>query len=229
MGLVCENIGFQYPDGTTVFSGISYAMETPGFNAMFGPSGVGKTTLAKIISGDIREFSGAVRSDGIGRIAYTHNQERLPGWASVGKHLDRIIPEEHAAPLAELIEVFGLSRLLDHRFSQLSLGQKNRINLIRYLLQGFDVLILDESLANVDEQTRERILLRIKALFPQVYFIYISHNVVEVSTFCREILVLRGRQRTPQIRLIRGQDLMEGAVLDRAALDRTMLEIMNAA
>ena len=48
------------------------------------------------------------------------------------------------------------------RFAQLSLGQQNRTNLTRYLLQDFDLLIMDESLANVDELTKEKIILKIK-------------------------------------------------------------------
>ena len=55
---------------------------------------------------------------------------------------------------------------------------------VRYLLQDFDVLIMDESLANVDELTREKIILKIKALFPERCFLYISHNVAEVARFC---------------------------------------------
>ncbi len=88
--------------------------------------------------------------------------------------------------------------LTGSRFSQLSLGQQNRINLIRYLLQDFDLLIMDESLANVDELTREKIILTIKATFPDRYFLYISHNVVEVSKFCREIVVFRGARKRPR-------------------------------
>ena len=86
--------------------------------------------------------------------------------------------------MEELVEIFGLSDCITSRFDQLSMGQQNRVNLIRYLLQDCDLLIMDESLANVDERTREKIILAIKAMFPERYFIYISHNVMEVAKFC---------------------------------------------
>ena len=56
------------------------------------------------------------------------------------------------------------------RYSQLSMGQCNRVNLLRYLLQDFSMLIMDESLANVDEPTRQAILYTIKTTFPEAGF-----------------------------------------------------------
>jgi ABC-type bacteriocin/lantibiotic exporter with double-glycine peptidase domain len=122
-----------------------------------------------------------------------------------------------------------MTPLMGSRFAQLSLGQKNRINLIRYLLQDFQMLIMDESLANVDEVTREKIILNIKALFPDKFFIYISHNIIEVSKFCRDILVLAGTGRHRPAAVVNGQDLQNGQPLERQRLETTMLEIMNAA
>jgi len=229
MELECLDISFKYP-GTSqyVFESLSFTITEPGFHALFGPSGVGKTSFAKIISGDLEGFSGELRTGRIQKIAYTYNLERLPGWASVGNHLNKIIPASQNNLKKELIDVFGLETCLNNRFSQLSMGQKNRINLLRYLLQDFHLLILDESLANVDEPTRETIILRIKSMFPQTFFLYISHNVVEVSRFCKKILVFRGAGKVPQSILVLGQDLQAGEKPDQKALEQTMLEIMNA-
>jgi ABC-type Mn2+/Zn2+ transport system ATPase subunit len=117
---------------------------------------------------------------------------------------------------------------MNAHFGQLSLGQQNRTNLARYMLQDFDLLIMDESLANVDEVTKEKIILEIKALFPMRSFLYISHNVVEVAKFCKEILVLRGHHKTPQTVSIRGRDDLDATVSNRKDLERIMLEIINA-
>jgi ABC-type sugar transport system ATPase subunit len=76
--------------------------------------------------------------------------------------------------------------------------------------------------------TREKILLKIKQMFPEVLFLYISHNVVEVSKFCEKILVFRGAHKSPQTILVEGQDHRIDGQLDKRALEMTMLEIMNA-
>ena len=108
------------------------------------------------------------------------------------------------------------------------MGQQNRINLIRYLLQDFDLLILDESLANVDEKLRETIILAIKKLFADKMFLYISHNLMEVSKFCRQILVFGKLSENKPCSMIMGQDYQKGYSLNKQGLDVTMLEIMNA-
>jgi ABC-type nitrate/sulfonate/bicarbonate transport system ATPase subunit len=230
MQVDCQNMTFCYPGAeTAVFEDLSFQMAGPGFNALFGPSGVGKTSIARMLVGDLTSFSGQLRTQKLHRILYSYNLERLPGWSAVGKHLERITVPGQRAKQDQLVELFGMTPFLGARFSQLSLGQKNRINLIRYLLQDFDMLIMDESLANVDERTREKIILNIKAIFPDKFFIYISHNIVEVSKFCRDILVLGGIGRQRPATMVRGQDQQVGASLEKQRLEATMLEIMNAA
>ena len=116
-----------------------------------------------------------------------------------------------------MIDGFGLSALLGLRFAQLSMGQCNRVNLLRYLLQDFGILIMDESMANVDEPTRHAILYTIKSTFPEAVFLYISHNVVEVSRFCDQIVVFRGADKSPQTLQVGGQDHREHQALDKEA------------
>ncbi len=229
MRLVCRNIDYTYPGGASpVISNLSMEIEHSGFHALFGPSGVGKSSLAQVIAKLVEPQSGTVEHPGGDAIFYSHNMERLPDWSSVGRHMQRITPVHNLGLGAELIAAFGLEPFLDQRFSQLSLGQQNRINLLRYLVQDFQILIMDESLANVDEQTRKQILLTIKGYFPDTMFIYISHNLLEVATFCKQIWVLRDRHTTPQVVCRPGLDVQSDQVLESAQLDRCMLEIMNA-
>jgi ABC-type Mn2+/Zn2+ transport system ATPase subunit len=211
-----------------VFKDISYRISGPGFHALFGPSGVGKTTLAKMLTGEIKGFHGEISMPQIHRALYTYNLERIPGWSAVGDHLEATTPASNREKIKTLVAAFGMENYLDSRFSQLSLGQQNRTNLARYLLQDFDLLIMDESLANVDEVTKEKIIRVMKSIFPERCFLYISHNVAEVAKFCRQILVLRGKHRHPQTLSISGQDFSNGKNLDKKELERTMLEIVHA-
>ena len=229
MILECRQLNFRYPGRTTaVIENLSFTMEDPGFKALFGPSGVGKTSLARIIAGSIMDETAAISMRHIDTILYSYNLERLPGWSSTGNHLDKVTPQGKEDLRDELLDIFELKEVLDSRFSQLSMGQQNRINLIRYLLQEFDLLILDESLANVDEKLREKIILAIKEKFSDKMFLYISHNLMEVSKFCSQILVFGKSRDANQHFIVCGQDLKKDYQLDKQKLDQTMLEIMNA-
>jgi ABC-type nitrate/sulfonate/bicarbonate transport system ATPase subunit len=229
MLLELKDLNYKYSGSVSdVFRDLSCRVTEPGFHALFGPSGVGKTTLAKMITGEISGFSGKISSHGMNKVLYTFNLERLPGWYNIQEHLEAITPETNKEKIKELVKSFGLQSCLHSRFAQLSLGQQNRTNLTRYLLQDYDLLIMDESLANVDEITKEKIILKIKAMFPERCFLYISHNVVEVSKFCKQILVLRSHHKNPQAVSLQGQDIRDGRALNKMELEQSMLEIVNA-
>lgn len=229
MRLECNGLNFTYPGSETrVIEDLRFSMAGPGFHAVFGPSGVGKTSFARLLAQYRDHPDLPLQTPGIDTILYTYNLERLPGWSATGRHLERICPPDRRDLKKELIDIFRLGPLLDARFSQLSMGQQNRMNLIRYLLQDFDMMILDESLANVDEKLRQTILLAVKELFSHKMFLYISHNLMEVARFCKDILVLTEPSRKKPSKMVSGQNDTNGVTLEKPSLDRVMLEIMNA-
>ncbi len=226
----CHNLCYRYPEGDgLLFENLQVEIRQPGFHAIFGHSGTGKTTLARMIAGELDGFEGDLEIEGSKTVFYTHNLERLPGWADVGELLRAVTPASARNHLDRLTETFGLQACLHSRFARLSLGQKNRVNLTRYLVQPFDILIMDESLANVDEITRGIIISEIKAIFPERCFLYISHNMIEVSRYCREIVVIRSPRKKPQAVRLTGLDATSAdAVGPSAGLEQVLLEIAHA-
>ena len=218
MALGVREITFSYPgEGLPLFEGLSFTIEAPGFYSLFGLSGAGKSTLAKILAGLVECGEGEVIGDQDG-ILYTHNEERFPGWETVDAHLREVTPPGAYPVLEEFLQTALNGVDLNVHFKWLSMGQKNRVNLARYLVQDFECLIIDEALSNVDEPTREVILKFLKRRFPSRTFLYISHNVGEVARFSRSIFVLTrpGESRPAYIKTLAG--------LDRCDLDSPRME-----
>ena len=100
MQIECKDISYQYPQtGTNVFDHLNCQITGAGFHALFGSSGLGKTTLARMIAREISGYAGQIRLDQFSEILYTHNLERFPGWASV------VVPVDHL--LANFAELRG--------------------------------------------------------------------------------------------------------------------------
>ncbi len=233
MRLVCDNLYYRYPGtDTPVFKGLSFGIDRPGFISLFGFSGIGKSTLARIISGEIPPDKGRVDVETTGQILYSHNAERFPGWESTGHHLERVCDYGKRDLLAHLIEEYAVAPYLHSRYSGLSMGQKNRMNLIRYLVQDFGILIADEVLANVDEPTRNHILAGIKELLADRIFLYISHNALEVARFSRLVLVLpqNPEEGHTAIRIIDGLDEGTGQrTYEERTLQDRVYQLLRAA
>jgi len=232
MYISCKNLTFRFLEKEDyVFKDLNFHMTGPGFHALFGHSGTGKSTFAKILSSNhfsfSHEISGNISINPIRKPMYSYNQERFPKWQTIRTHFNQVIAKSYLEKVDELVQSFGLHLCYDSRFDQLSQGQQNRANLIRYLLQDFDMMILDESLANVDEKNRLQIILHIKKIFPQRMFIYISHNVREIAYYCDQIAILRDVNNTPQLILLKGHNAFETPV-PQDELERTMLEIVHA-
>ncbi|MEZ0329120.1 MAG: ATP-binding cassette domain-containing protein [Dissulfuribacterales bacterium] len=234
MYLRCDDLAYTYSsDAPPVFRGVHLLLNGPGFYALFGLSGVGKSTLARLLgskhTGTAGVMSGNIQTD-MQTILYAHDSERLPGWISIERHLYGVVPSKNHGLLKRLIQEYGLNDVVHQRFSSLSMGQKNRVNIIRYLLQDWDMLITDEVLANVDEPTRYTILSSIKTLFSNRIVLYISHNAIEVVHFSKNIFVLpqtlRGSEGLIQMQ---GLDQLPDAIPNEQMVQTRLYELLKAA
>jgi len=232
MALGISDITFRYPgEPSPIFDGLTFEIKEPGFYSLFGLSGAGKSTLAKILAGLLRPEKGVCPPPGAHRILYSHNEERLPIWVDCITHLNSVVAEENKLALEEFIKIALQGVNLAVRFDELSLGQKNRVNLARYIAQDFDCLIMDEALSNVDEPTREAILLFLKQHFQTKTFLYVSHNVMEVVRFSKKIYCLTHPRESLTVKIKEVNGLDDGRRkrrLDGEALKQIGLMVLEA-
>ena len=188
-----------------------------GLTALFGRSGAGKTSIVNVIAGLVRPERGRIVVDGsvlidteLGiwvpahrrRVGYVFQEDRLFPHLTVRQNLlfgrwfaTRPSP---AARLDDVVDLLGISPLLDRRPARLSGGEKQRVAIGRALLASPRLLLMDEPLASLDAQRKDEILPYIERLRDQagVPIIYVSHAVAEVTRLASTIVLISdGRVR----------------------------------
>ena len=137
---------------------------TPGITAVLAPSGAGKTTMARLITGLETADSGEVSMTEASRTGYLFQEDRLLPWLSVRDNMllsflsgntagkDPISASEDMAVKLEIRDDLNMMP------SELSGGMAHRAALGRTLLYGGNILILDEPFRGLDEELRKRII-----------------------------------------------------------------------
>jgi len=191
---------------------IAFKTERAGVTALFGPSGAGKTSVVNAVAGLFRPAEGRIVVAGrvvldtkagvfvparARRTGYVFQDSRLfPhmnvednlrfGWRRAPARMD-----EHE--IDHVVEMLGLTRLLERDPKALSGGEKGRVALGRALLSSPDILLLDEPLAALDAARRAEILPYLERLRDETKLpmLCVSHTVDEVARLADEIVVLR--------------------------------------
>ncbi len=145
----------KYFGEKNILSNFSYGFSDSGLYLLLGESGVGKTTLLRIIAGLDNGFSGELLGGGIGRVSFCFQEYRLfPELSALDNVLIAIsnTKDEAVLEIAEkLLYRLGFSKSdLSLLPSELSGGMKQRISLARAIMKDAPILLLDEPTKELD-------------------------------------------------------------------------------
>lgn len=196
ISLEIKNLQYKYLDSMPVLRGIDLQFSGSGLFVLAGENGNGKTTLAEIILKLRTDFSGEVRFNGKNLtqeevsqiIAYVPQENNLLEASAMenvllGNHNDKT----NRLKAMELARTFGILQLLQDQKTisecdDLSLGQKQRIALMRAILADKPIIILDEPTASLDKEMELNVRQYLKQLS--------RHKMLIVITHCSEIIKL---------------------------------------
>ena len=207
--LELDKLRKEFP-GTLANDDVSLVIQPGEIHALLGENGAGKSTLVKMIYGVLRPDGGAIRwhgepielpnpraarRQGVGMV-FQHFSlfEALTAAENIALSLDDAPPMDQLTERArELSERYGLPLDPHAMVGDLSVGERQRIEIVRCLLQEPELLILDEPTSVLTPQEADQLFKTLEQLRADgKSILYISHRLDEVQRLCDNATVLRG-------------------------------------
>ncbi len=197
--------------GVQAVDGVSFRVESGELLALLGPSGCGKSTTLRLIAGLDTPTAGSIVIDGRDVTALPPAKRQLSmvfQSYALFPHLnvaDNIIfglsvrgvsKAEQRDRLNKVVEILGLSHLLERRPSQLSGGQQQRVALGRALIAETRVCLMDEPLSNLDAKLRHEMRTEIRALQRRlgITMVFVTHDQSEAMSMADRVILMRNGQ-----------------------------------
>jgi simple sugar transport system ATP-binding protein len=188
---------------------VDVAIRAGRIHALLGENGAGKSTLVRIIYGVLRPDAGALAWRGVPVTIASPAQARRLGIGMVFQHFslfealsvaenialglnDRNDRRDLRERMADLGRRYGLPLEPDRPVHDLSVGERQRVEIVRCLLQEPELLIMDEPTSVLTPQEVERLFDTLRRLAREgCAILYISHKLAEIGALCDEATILR--------------------------------------
>lgn len=182
-------------NGTAILGRISFTLRPAETLALVGPSGIGKTSLLRIIAGIERGFEGSSRVNG--KIAMVFQEPTLLPWRTVRDNITMTTGVDAKTAESALADVGLAGRGADYP-GQLSLGQQRRLSLARAFAVKPTLLLLDEPFVSLDPALADEMIslfIRLREAH-QVASIFVTHVVNEAERMASRTIRLAGSPAT---------------------------------
>lgn len=192
-------------EGTALFDGLTLDLPAGRTTCLLGPSGVGKTSLLRVIAGLLAPEPGATltASDGralAGRVAYMAQTDLLLPWldvlgnATLGPRLrgDAAAWAEARPRAIALLQDVGLGERLTARPDALSGGMRQRVALVRTLVEDRPVVLMDEPFGSLDAISRLQLQDLAARLLAGRTVLLVTHDPLEAARLGHRIHVMAG-------------------------------------
>jgi putative hydroxymethylpyrimidine transport system ATP-binding protein len=237
VGVALHDVTLSYA-GAPLFRGLDLTLAAGRTTCLLGPSGVGKSSLIRLIAGlELAESGRVEASDGRplqGRIAWMGQRDSLLPWLTVngnvtlGARLRGEMPDAGAA--VRLLARVGLEGFEERDPRTLSGGQRQRVALARTLMEQRPVILMDEPFSALDTITRTRLQALAASLLRERTVLLVTHDPLEALRLGHEVLVMSGQPATvetlPRVTGEPPRDVADPAVL---AMQGDLLARLGAA
>ena len=176
-----SDLWFSY-ENKSIFEGLDLKIGD-GITCLMGESGIGKTTLLKLIAGLLQPQKGTIENEHR-RIAFMFQEDRLLPWLSVRDNILLVTDKERETDeMLSQLEIDGRVKI-----SELSGRMARRVALIRCLMFDSDLLIMDEPFKGMDSKLVEKVAQLIRRQNKPA--IISTHSLDEVKALSAEVITL---------------------------------------
>jgi simple sugar transport system ATP-binding protein len=242
---------------TVALARVDFAAARGEIHGLLGENGAGKTTLMNVLSGLYRADQGAIAIDGAPTAIASPSDALGHGIGMVHQHVELVAnftvlenvllgreggdfwlrPERQRRGVEAIAERFGLTLDLDAEVRQLAVGVQQKVEILKALYRGVDVLILDEPTTMLTPQEVDTLFATLRAMAEQgLTVIFITHKIREIRVNCDRVTVMRGGRRVATlaradmdegklVELMIGERLQAASVVGHAAGGGRVLEV----
>ena len=189
-----DNINFEY-EGKKVFNNLNISFQKGTINAILGPNGSGKTTLINILTGNLKPNSGKVSVDNkeldltsqewIDKISLVSQDFNIPN-INIRDFLVHEENNDSEMHIKNLFKEFNLDEVLLQRTLKdskgLSVGQVQKLCIIRALIKDSEVIFFDETTSALDIDSINRLVAILKKIENKT-IIFITHDIKSLNLF----------------------------------------------
>ena len=185
---VCRSFGTK-----TVLRDLHLTLEAGKITALSGPSGVGKTTVLRMIAGLERPDAGDILgAPPMHDVSYVFQEPRLLPWLTARDNIRCVLADrrDRAGTADRFLETVELTDAACQLPEQLSGGMQQRVSLARALAAERPVLLMDEPFRGLDIALRDRLIERILPLLAGKTVIFVTHSPEEAEAVADRTFVL---------------------------------------
>ncbi|MEB6613499.1 phenol-soluble modulin export ABC transporter ATP-binding protein PmtC [Staphylococcus pasteuri] len=178
-----------------VLDDIDFSFENSNIVGLIGKNGVGKTTLMKIMTGNLTNYQGQVFRNC--RIGYSIEEPKLyqnkSGYENIKIFSYILTGELDKNYLSMLLESFDMTNYINKKVKKYSMGMKQKLSIVLALINKPQILILDEPTNGMDPDGSVNILNKIKELSNKfdIRILISSHKLEDIEMICTRALFLK--------------------------------------
>lgn len=205
-GIEIQRLCFQI--GSFEMTDLYLNVERGAYFVLTGPNGSGKSLLLKLLCGIYQPLSGVIQINGCDvhdlppwerRIGYVPQEGGLFPNRSVGGNIGfglevrRVAGEKRVEKIEHVADLLGITHLLERMPAGLSGGERQKASLARALVLEPDILLLDEPVSAIDEQSRDTVCRELREIQRSlgITTLHVSHNRLETELVADRVGIIQ--------------------------------------